>query len=345
MDRACVIGQLFERAIISILYAQFQKLGITLYYQTRNFIETKTGICVEGRIFVRDLNHIKEKFGPTLQKFLKSCDREEIAVDLTISPDIAYKYRKYADFLTALLVVIAEKLPNHQPLEHHIHSLKLEEFIGPDWFNFDPEVTKIIKEIVKDQQEALIQGRKSPAFQRLMTLAREKWKEVRHLIKENATRVHYQQRVIDSIFNAVISGNLSHPLNIYLQGLRRRGHIAAADFLEGVARDRARRKVEKPSAVNGIESGSQNHQEAVGKDELQVPERPAATQPNASITPANDAGAQNRKETRSGSTDTPAETWAKCTAMFPDLAYVILFLPMLLVLVLRPQGLFGRVVA
>jgi branched-chain amino acid transport system permease protein len=32
-------------------------------------------------------------------------------------------------------------------------------------------------------------------------------------------------------------------------------------------------------------------------------------------------------------------------AMFPDLAYVILFLPMVLVLVLRPQGLFGRVVA
>jgi branched-chain amino acid transport system permease protein len=31
-------------------------------------------------------------------------------------------------------------------------------------------------------------------------------------------------------------------------------------------------------------------------------------------------------------------------AMFPDLAYVILFLPMLLILVLRPQGLFGRVV-
>jgi branched-chain amino acid transport system permease protein len=32
-------------------------------------------------------------------------------------------------------------------------------------------------------------------------------------------------------------------------------------------------------------------------------------------------------------------------AIFPDLAYVILFLPMLLVLVLRPQGLFGRVIA
>ena len=31
-------------------------------------------------------------------------------------------------------------------------------------------------------------------------------------------------------------------------------------------------------------------------------------------------------------------------AMLPDLAYVILFLPMLLILVLRPQGLFGRVV-
>ena len=30
-------------------------------------------------------------------------------------------------------------------------------------------------------------------------------------------------------------------------------------------------------------------------------------------------------------------------ALFPDLAYVILFLPMLLILVLRPQGLFGRV--
>jgi branched-chain amino acid transport system permease protein len=32
-------------------------------------------------------------------------------------------------------------------------------------------------------------------------------------------------------------------------------------------------------------------------------------------------------------------------AMFPDLAYVILFLPMVLVLVLRPQGLFGKVVS
>ena len=32
-------------------------------------------------------------------------------------------------------------------------------------------------------------------------------------------------------------------------------------------------------------------------------------------------------------------------AIFPDLAYVILFLPMLVVLVLRPQGLFGRVIA
>jgi branched-chain amino acid transport system permease protein len=32
-------------------------------------------------------------------------------------------------------------------------------------------------------------------------------------------------------------------------------------------------------------------------------------------------------------------------AMFPDLAYVILFLPMLVVLVARPQGLFGKVVA
>ena len=30
-------------------------------------------------------------------------------------------------------------------------------------------------------------------------------------------------------------------------------------------------------------------------------------------------------------------------AMFPELAYVVLFLPMLIVLVLRPQGLFGRV--
>ena len=32
-------------------------------------------------------------------------------------------------------------------------------------------------------------------------------------------------------------------------------------------------------------------------------------------------------------------------AMLPDLSYVILFLPMLLILVLRPQGLFGRVVS
>jgi len=32
-------------------------------------------------------------------------------------------------------------------------------------------------------------------------------------------------------------------------------------------------------------------------------------------------------------------------AMFPELAYVVLFLPMLIVLVVRPQGLFGRVTA
>jgi len=32
-------------------------------------------------------------------------------------------------------------------------------------------------------------------------------------------------------------------------------------------------------------------------------------------------------------------------AMFPELAYVVVFLPMLLVLVVRPQGLFGRPVA
>ena len=31
-------------------------------------------------------------------------------------------------------------------------------------------------------------------------------------------------------------------------------------------------------------------------------------------------------------------------AIFPELAYVILFLPMLIVLVIRPQGLFGRAV-
>ncbi len=32
-------------------------------------------------------------------------------------------------------------------------------------------------------------------------------------------------------------------------------------------------------------------------------------------------------------------------AMFPELAYVVLFLPMLIVLVVRPQGLFGRLAA
>jgi branched-chain amino acid transport system permease protein len=32
-------------------------------------------------------------------------------------------------------------------------------------------------------------------------------------------------------------------------------------------------------------------------------------------------------------------------AMFPELAYVVLFLPMLIVLVVRPQGLFGRAVS
>ena len=32
-------------------------------------------------------------------------------------------------------------------------------------------------------------------------------------------------------------------------------------------------------------------------------------------------------------------------ALLPELAYVVLFLPMLVVLVLRPQGLFGRAVS
>ena len=31
------------------------------------------------------------------------------------------------------------------------------------------------------------------------------------------------------------------------------------------------------------------------------------------------------------------------TALFPDLAYIILFLPMIVVIAFRPQGLFGRV--
>jgi branched-chain amino acid transport system permease protein len=33
------------------------------------------------------------------------------------------------------------------------------------------------------------------------------------------------------------------------------------------------------------------------------------------------------------------------TALFPELAYIILFLPMILVLALRPQGLLGRLAA
>jgi branched-chain amino acid transport system permease protein len=31
------------------------------------------------------------------------------------------------------------------------------------------------------------------------------------------------------------------------------------------------------------------------------------------------------------------------TALFPELAYIILFLPMIFVIAFRPQGLFGRV--
>ena len=31
------------------------------------------------------------------------------------------------------------------------------------------------------------------------------------------------------------------------------------------------------------------------------------------------------------------------TALFPDFAYVILFLPMVVMLVVKPSGLFGRV--
>jgi branched-chain amino acid transport system permease protein len=32
-------------------------------------------------------------------------------------------------------------------------------------------------------------------------------------------------------------------------------------------------------------------------------------------------------------------------ALFPDLAYIILFLPMLIILAVRPRGLFGRITA
>jgi branched-chain amino acid transport system permease protein len=31
--------------------------------------------------------------------------------------------------------------------------------------------------------------------------------------------------------------------------------------------------------------------------------------------------------------------------LFPDLAYIILFLPMVLILAVRPRGLFGRITA
>jgi branched-subunit amino acid ABC-type transport system permease component len=33
------------------------------------------------------------------------------------------------------------------------------------------------------------------------------------------------------------------------------------------------------------------------------------------------------------------------TALFPELAYIILFLPMIFVIAFRPQGLFGRLSA
>jgi branched-chain amino acid transport system permease protein len=35
-------------------------------------------------------------------------------------------------------------------------------------------------------------------------------------------------------------------------------------------------------------------------------------------------------------------TYTFGSALFPDLAYVILFLPMIVVIAFRPQGLFGR---
>jgi branched-chain amino acid transport system permease protein len=35
-------------------------------------------------------------------------------------------------------------------------------------------------------------------------------------------------------------------------------------------------------------------------------------------------------------------TYTFGSALFPDLAYVILFLPMILIIAYRPQGLFGR---
>jgi branched-chain amino acid transport system permease protein len=35
-------------------------------------------------------------------------------------------------------------------------------------------------------------------------------------------------------------------------------------------------------------------------------------------------------------------TYTFGSALFPDLAYVILFLPMIIIIAFRPQGLFGR---
>ncbi len=242
LDRAFIIGQVFEKAVFITIYPALRGKGIKWYYNTKNFAFSKeTKKNVEGRLFAEDLRY-GDKIGPNFQKFLEKCRREEIAIDFTISSEVWPKFQKYTDQRTALLVITANGRPQHQPLEKHIRIIPLNEFIGPGWLNLQSEDQIAIQKIVEDQREAIREGLSSSAFLRLKKLLEEKWKRIFGEMISQGSQRQYSARVFEIIQDAVINGNLSPQLQTYIEALHQRGQDNYAEFLTGVALDRALRK-------------------------------------------------------------------------------------------------------
>ncbi len=341
LERAFIIGQVFEKAILITLYPALREKGIQWYYNTKNFAFSKeTKKNVEGRLFVEDLRKIGDKIGPDFQKFLDLCGREEIAIDFTISSEVWPKFQKYPDQRTALLVITVNNRLQHQPIEKHIRIIPLEEFMGSGWLNLPPEIQLEIQKIVNDERDAIRQGLDSTAFLRLKNILKEQWTKISHEMNTQGSQGQYTTRVLNIIQHAVQNGNLTHQLQTYLEALRNRGQNNYADFLDGVAKDRARRKVvrsnldEKNDSCQAIDERIMEspkdidkinekyikllQQDAYNEKNSICKEQTESVSPDPSIFTENNSKSKEVGTVRKGSANTQKDIWTQCTAMFPD---------------------------
>ncbi len=336
------IGTAFDKCMVAGLYSPLRDRGIPIYHQTTNFVQTghhpKRGRLrndrrVELRMFTRDLLNLGKNIGPALQKFLRNANRPELVVDVSLSSNYGKKILKYVDPSTCLLIINPDGTNGQQPIEPYVRVLSFSEFFGPQWLNLDLVTIQKLLGDLNLALKAIRSGPASQADQDLRASMETKWNQVKAEIKTNASQVQYESRVLQEISEALRYGEIPKQLEGYVQAAREAGHDQLAAKLELLARAmaaigktiRKKKDGEKSGQYSGEkevnegnESRSQNPQEGGAKEKQQMPVRIAATHSDAKITPQNSTEPQNREEVRSGSTDTPAETWARCAAMFPD---------------------------